>query len=308
MTLDPQMAALLETLRAMPRLETLSPQEVRAATAGLSVAAPADPAMRVEDRRIATPEGHLPLRIYRSHRQCAGLIVYYHAGGWVTGNLDSPDPALRTFAQLTECCIVSVDYRLAPENPFPAAVLDAKYALDWTAASMVELAGGTVPLLVAGESAGGTLATVAAILARDRGGPVLAGQMLLYPVTAADFETPSYIECAEGYFLTRDLMRWFWNHYAPDERQRKDFRASPLLADDLSGLPPTLIQTAEYDPLRDEGEAYCRRLEDAGVATTLQRRTGLVHGYIGMTQAVRAARHAVEDAVAWIKRTTAAPG
>ncbi len=297
------MAALLETLRQLPKLETMSPQEVRATTAALATGAPPGADLHeVVDRRIATPDGPLALRIYRPSERSVGLIVYYHAGGWVTGSLDSPDAALRDFALRTACCIVSVDYRLAPEHRFPAAVLDAQYALDWAAAARTELTGHAAPLLVAGESAGGTLAAVVSILARDRGGPPIAGQLLFYPVTAADFSTPSYVECADGYFLSRDLMRWFWNHYAPDERQRRDFRASPLLAENLSRLPPALIQTAEYDPLRDEGEAYGRRLEAAGVPVSVQRRAGLIHGYVGMAPAVAAARQAVDEAAAWVNR------
>lgn len=306
MTLDPQTAALLETLRTLPKLETMSPQEVRATTGALAKNAPPGPAIHsVEDRRIETLAGPLTARIYRPGDRTAGLIVYYHGGGWVAGSLDSLDAALRDIARRTDCSIASIDYRLAPEHRFPAAVVDAEAALGWAAAARTELTGHVAPLLVAGDSAGGNLAAVVSILARDRGGPPIDGQILFYPVTAADFSTPSYVECAEGYFLTRDLMRWFWDHYVPDERQRGDYRASPLLAEDLSGLPPALIQTAEYDPLRDEGEAYGRRLAAAGVPATVQRRAGLIHGYVGMGQALEAARQALDEAVSWIRQITA---
>jgi acetyl esterase len=302
MTLDPETAALLETLRLIPRLETMSPSAVRTLTGGFAANAPPGPAIReVDDRRIASPAGPLPVRIYRPADRTPGLIVYYHGGGWVTGGLDSADAVLRDFALRTGCCVVSVDYRLAPEHPFPAAVADAAYALDWAAAVRVELTGHAGPLLVMGESAGGNLAAVVSMLARNLGEPIVAGQLLLYPVTAADFDTRSYLECADGYFLTRDLMRWFWDHYAPDERQRRDFRASPLLAEDFSRLPPALIQTAEYDPLRDEGEAYGRQLAAAGVQVTVQRRAGLIHSFFGMAPVVGAARQAVEDAAAWVR-------
>lgn len=307
MTLDSEMAVLLETLRTLPRLETMTPPQVRAVTRSLAQSAPPGPSLHaVEERRIATSAGPLPVRLYWPCERPLALIVYFHAGGWVTGDLDSPDAALRDFALRTSCCLVSVDYRLAPEHPFPAAVNDAENALEWAASARVELTGHAAPLLLAGESAGATLATVAAVLARDRGGPSIAGQLLFYPVTAANFSTPSYEAFAEGYFLTRALMRWFWDHYAPDEHQRRDFRAAPLLADDFARLPPTLIQTAEYDPLRDEGEAYGQVLAAAGVSVTVQRRTGLVHGFVGLAPRVRAARAAVDDAIEWVRGTASA--
>ncbi|MDP9090246.1 MAG: alpha/beta hydrolase [Pseudomonadota bacterium] len=305
MTLDPEMAALLEALRALPRFETMTPLEVRAATEDLARNAPAGPHLHaVEDRRVATVACSLPVRIYRPEHSVA-LIVYFHGGGWVIGNLDSADAALRDFAHRTRCCIVSVDYRLAPEHPFPAAVMDAENALNWAASACIELAGQRVPLLLAGESAGGTLAAVTAILARDHQGPSIAGQILFYPVTNSDLTTPSYDAFAEDYFLTRPIMRWFWNHYAPQEHQRRDFRAAPLLTKDLTHLPPALIQTAEYDPLRDEGEAFGRRLAAAGVQVTVQRRAGLVHSFVTMAPLVRAARAAVDDAIEWVGQRVA---
>ena len=302
MTLDPEMAALLEALRTLPRLETMTPPQVREVTQALARnSAPGPDLHAVEQRRISTPAGSLPIRIYTPSERPTGLIVYYHGGGWVIGDLDSADAALRDFALRTDCCIVSVDYRLAPEHRFPAAVIDAQNALDWATHARIELTGHAVPVLLAGESAGGTLAAVTAILARDCGGPSIAGQLLFYPVTAADFSTPSYETCAEGYFLTRPIMRWFWDLYVPDPDDRHDFRAAPLLAPDLAQLPPALIQSAEYDPLRDEGEAYGKRLAAAGVQVTLQRRAGLVHSFVGMAPLVRAARIAVDDAVAWVR-------
>ena len=301
MSLDPQIATLLESLWGLPRLDVLEPAAAREVTNAMARSAPPGPALQlVENRQITLPTASLGVRIYRAVERPRGLIVYYHAGGWVLGSLDSPDAALREFALRTQCNIVSVDYRLAPEHPFPAAVIDAEQALVWAAASIAELAAPGVPLLVAGESAGANLATVISLLARKRREIAIAGQLLFYPVTDCDFERPSYRECAEGYFLTRDLMRWFWNHYAPSPAQRQDFRAAPLRAPDLSGLPPALIQTAEYDPLRDEGEAYGERLIASGVRAEAQRRAGLIHGFVGMTAMVQAARRAVDDAVAWV--------
>jgi acetyl esterase len=308
MALDPEVAQLLDLLRGLPALDRLPPAEARAIVESMRQGAPPGPELAsIENRRISA-SGPLNVRIYRPVARPAGVIVYYHGGGWVLGTLDSSDAQLRAFAVQTECCIVSVDYRLAPEHPFPAAVTDAVEALAWVDASLVELAGERVSLVVAGDSAGANLATVTAILARDAQGPSLAGQLLYYPVTDAVLETSSYVENAEGYFLTRDLMRWFWNHYAPDAARQLDFRYAPLRAADLSGLPPALIQTAEFDPLRDEGEAYAQRLRAAGTPVTLQRRAGLIHGYVGMGPAARVARDAIDDAAAWLRAAIAAAG
>jgi acetyl esterase len=260
----------------------------------------------VEDRLIETQEGKLPVRIYWATRDPQAIIVYYHGGGWVLGNLDTIDSTLRHFARLTNTCIVSVDYRLAPENRFPAAVLDAHAALSWTHSVANTLIAGGGALLVAGDSAGANLATVVATIARDEARVALAGQVLFYPVTDCDFDRASYLENGDGLFLTRAAMRWFWDHYLPDARGREDPRASPLRAADLSHLPPTLIQTAEYDPLRDEGEAYAMRLRAAGTPVTLQRRDGLIHGYIGMTAAVPLADAALQDAAIWVTDTVKA--
>jgi acetyl esterase len=306
MALDSEIAGLLDLLRGLPALEGMAPPQARALVESMREGAPPGPELpSIENRRIS-PTGPLNVRVYKPVDHPAGVIVYYHGGGWVLGSLDSSDAQLRVFALQTQCCIVSVDYRLAPEHPFPAAVVDAVEALSWVDASLAELAGVRVPVIVAGDSAGANLAAVAAILARDAGGPPLAGQLLYYPVTDAVLDTPSYTENAEGYFLTRDLMRWFWNHYVPDAAQQLDFRYAPLRAPDLSNLPPALIQTAEFDPLRDEGEAYAERLSAAGTPVALQRRTGLIHGYVGMGPAARVARDAIDAAAAWVRAVVAA--
>jgi acetyl esterase/lipase len=305
MPLDGEIAALLSLLRGLPALEGMTPAAARAVVDSMRQGSPPGPDLpSVVDRRISAT-GPLNVRVYRPVERPAGVIVYYHGGGWVLGSLDSSDAQLRAFARQTQCCIVAVDYRLAPEHPFPAAVVDALEALNWADASLVDLAGARVPLIVAGDSAGANLATVAAIQARDSGGPPLAGQLLYYPVTDAVLDTPSYIANAEGYFLTRDLMRWFWNHYVPDAAQRADSRCAPLRTADLSRLPPALIQTAEFDPLLDEGEAYAQRLRAAGTTATLQRRAGLIHGYVGMGPAARVAREAIDDAAAWVRTIVA---
>ncbi|MBL8268063.1 alpha/beta hydrolase [Steroidobacter sp.] len=299
MPLDPEIAALLPVLRSLPALEKMSPADARAVVNEMGKHAPPGPASPAVTDAFAST---IPIRIYRPVDRPRGVIVFYHAGGWVLGDLNSSDAFLRTFALQTGCTIVSCGYRKAPEHRFPAAVDDAFTTLQWTAQSLATLASKGAPIFVAGESAGANLTAVVALLARDQGGPKLAGQVLLCPVTDANFDTRSYAENAEGYFLTRDLMKWFWNHYAPDEQQRQDFRASPLQANNHSNLPPALIQTAEYDPLRDEGEAYAKRLADSGTAVDMQRRTGLIHGYTGMLEASNAARAAIDAAAQWIRQ------
>jgi acetyl esterase len=308
MPLDSEIASLLDLLRGLPALEDMTPTAARALVESMRQGSPPGPDLpSIANCRISAT-GPLNVRVYRPVERPAGVIVYYHGGGWVLGSLDSSDAQLRAVALQTECCIVSVDYRLAPEHPFPAAVIDAVEALAWVDASVVELAGARVPLIVAGDSAGANLATVAAIQARDAGGPRLAGQLLYYPVTDAVLDTPSYIANAEGYFLTRDLMRWFWNHYVADAAQRVDIRCAPLRTPDLSRLPPALIQTAEFDPLLDDGETYARRLRTAGTTVTLQRRAGLIHGYVGMGPAARVAREAIDDAASWVRTIVVSAG
>lgn len=302
MPLEPGLAAMIKMLEGQPALESLSASDARAQVDAGRAALPPGPQLpAVENRSIDTPAGPLSVRIYKPVAHPIALLVYYHAGGWVLGNLDSPDAHLRQFALQTQCCIVSCDYRKAPEHRFPAAVDDARAALTWASEHCKELTGAHVPIIVAGESAGGNLAAVVCILARDAGRPPIAGQMLLYPVTDANFETTSYIDNAEGYYLTRNLMRWFWDHYAPDPASRTDFRASPLKAADLSRLPPALIQTAEFDPLRDEGEAYGERLKAAGTPAVIQRRPGIIHGFLGMGAFSPGSQAAFDDAATWVR-------
>ena len=306
MNIESEVAALLEQLGQGPSFETMSVSDARAFFSTMNAIRPPGSAeVEVRDKSIDTPVGKLKLRIYRPPTTPAAVIVYFHGGGWTLGDLESTDGPLRDFALMTDTCIVSVDYRLAPEHPFPAAVFDARAALEWAAAACAELADRSAPLLVAGDSAGGNLATVVAIIARDAGGPALCGQILFYPVTDADFSTGSYIEHAEGKFLTRSMMIWFWDHYVPDRARRRDFRASPLRIEDASRLPPILIQTAEYDPLRDEAEAYAMLLTRGGCNVSIQRRRGLIHGYLGMSAVSASARAAIVDAVHWVRSTVA---
>ena len=255
---------------------------------------------RVEDHTIEQPDGSFRIRVLVPIEPPAGVIVYYHGGGWVVGSIDESDTLGRKLAERTSCAVVLVDYRLAPEHRYPVAVDDSYAALEWAAAHMNEIAGGEVPLIVAGDSAGGNLSAVMAVRARDRNGPEIAMQVLIYPVTDANVDRPSYLDPENQLLLTRDSMIWFFDHYIPDPDRRTEPDASPLYTEDLSGLPPAVVLTAEHDPLRDEGEEYAQRLEDAGVEVNLQRHKGQMHAFFallmlpgserGMQQVVRAIR------------------
>lgn len=260
----------------------------------------------VEDRSIPGPHGDgLPVRVYRpieESTQPPPVIVYLHGGGWVFGGLDDVDGVCRGLSNEVGSVVVSVDYRLAPEHPFPLPVEDAYAAVSWVADNSEELRVDAGRLIIAGDSAGGNLAAAAALMARDRGFPSIAFQLLIYPVLEADFSRDSYIQNAEGYLLTTRHMQWFWDHYA-DADARQDPYAAPLRAADLSGLPPTHIVIAEYDVLRDEGLAYAKRLREAGVPVAVRNYPGAFHGFFGFGALVPVARVAFDDVVAELRST-----
>ena len=282
MALDSATARFLEQMaegHAKP-LHQCTPVEARAAFAKLAELAGPAPAMeRVEERTVEGPDGQARLRILVPIQNPRGVLVYYHGGGWVLGSIDEYDTVARKLAERTSCAVVLVEYRLAPEHRYPAAVDDSYAALKWAEKHLSDIAGQKVPLIVAGDSAGGNLAAVTAIRARDRGGPPIALQVLIYPVTDADFDRPSYTDPENGLLLTRDGMIWFWDHYLPESSRRTEPDASPLHAENLSELPPAIVLTAEHDVLRDEGEAYAARLQEANVPTDLQRYAGQMHGF-----------------------------
>jgi len=207
--------------------------------------------------------------------------MYFHGGAFTLGSIATEDRICRMLANGASCIVVSVEYRLAPENKFPAGVEDCYAATKWMANHALDLGGDHTRLAVAGTSAGGTMAAVVALMARDRGGPPLVFQLLMYPVTDCACDTVSYQECGEGYMLTRDSMVWNWGVYLRSEADGHNPYASPLQAEDLSRLPPALVITAEYDPLRDEGEAYAMRMKEAGVSASYRRYDGLLHGGLG---------------------------
>jgi acetyl esterase len=264
------------------------------------LAGPAPEMERVEERTIEGQHGRATLRILVPIENPRGVLLYYHGGGWVIGSIDESDTVARKLAERTSCAVVLVEYRLAPEHRYPTAVEDSYAALEWVGKQLTDIAGQEVPLIVAGDSAGGNLAAVMAVRSRDRGGPPIALQVLIYPVTDADFDRPSYTDPENELLLTRDAMIWCWDHYLPESSRRTEPDASPLHTENLSGLPPAVILTAEHDVLRDEGEAYAARLDEAGVPTDLQRYAGQTHGFFtllmlpgserGFQQVVKAVR------------------
>ncbi len=297
MTPDPQMQAILDQMKAADwkPTHTLSVAEARRAFKGH--VAKGAPVARTVDRTIPGPGGALPVRIHWP----AGAgpfpaLVFFHGGGWVLGDLDSHDVTCRSLTNQVACVTVSVDYRLAPEHKFPAAVEDAYAATRWVADHAAELGMDPARIAVGGASAGGNLATVVSLMARERGGPALVFQLLIYPVTDAALDTPSArAVTSDAYPLNRADMEWFWGHYLRGEAERRDPSASPALAPSLAGLPPALVVTADIDPLCDEGERYAQALTRAGVATACIRYDGVTHGFVGMEGALDKGRAAVAE-------------
>jgi acetyl esterase len=298
--LDPQARAVIERLAASgaPPLHALVPDEARRAYRASRAALAAAPA-RVEEIRevsIPGPAGPLRARLYRPGLAGGAPpgMVYFHGGGFIYGDLDTHDVVCRGIALGTPCAVVSVDYRLAPEHRFPAAVEDAFAATAWIAANGAALGIDPARLVVAGDSAGGNLAAVAALMARDAGGPTLSMQVLVYPTTDFAEETESVARFAEGYLLTRESIRWVKRTYLREDSDALDWRASPLRARDLSKLPAAYVITAGFDPLRDEGGAYAERLAQAGTAVTHECFEGQVHGFLLMGADIAAAGHAIQ--------------
>ncbi|MBN1566486.1 MAG: alpha/beta hydrolase [Acidobacteria bacterium] len=305
MSLDPQARALLDQMTAMgaPPINELQVNEARQSLAAMSGMQGVPEAVAgMEDRTLPSGEGGIPVRIYTP----AGsgqrpILVYFHGGGWVVGSVRDSDILCRALANASGCIVVSVDYRLAPEHPFPAAVDDAYQATVWAAENAAGFGGDGSRIAVAGDSAGGNLAAVVAQIARDRNKPALKFQLLIYPVTDAACDTPSYSENGDGYMLTRDAMQWFWGHYIRNDSDRINPLASPLRASSLSGLPAALVITAEYDPLRDEGELYANRMRAAGVPVELKRYDGMIHGFFTMGAMIDQGRLALQHAAAALR-------
>jgi acetyl esterase len=298
-TLDPQVKTMLDQLNSLgaPPMHTLPVAEARLFAAGLAaMGLPSEPVAVVDDAKITTPAGELAVRVYRPEGE--GLrpaLVYLHGSGWIYGDLEMSDTLCRRLARVSGCVVVAPDYRLAPEHPYPAALDDVAATLDWVMSEATTLGIDAGRLASGGESAGGNLAAAAALRARDRGGPALAFPLLVCPVLDAGLDTASMDEFADGYLLTRDSMAWLWGLYLTDAAQGAEPYASPLRAASLAGLPPALIVTAGYDPLRDEAEAYGARLEQAGVAADVRRSGGMIHGFFPLAGVIDAAPVAIDE-------------
>ena len=294
MALDQATTALLEQLAASGGrpLQELTPAEARGVMAAMrGEQAPGPDMASVRDTRVRASGGFVPVRVLVPVARPRGVIVYYHGGGWVIGGLADFDKLGRLLAQRTGCAVLLVDYRLAPEYRFPTAVDDAWAALRWADEHRAELTGAgrpetEAPLIVAGDSAGGNLSAIMTLRARAAGGPPVALQVLVYPVTDCDLESTSYRDPANQLMLSRESMAWFWDHYAPDPEARLHPDASPLRSASFAGLPPAVILTAEHDVLRDEGELYATRLVKAGVPVRHRRFAGQMHGFFTMVDAL----------------------
>jgi acetyl esterase/lipase len=300
--LDPQVQAVLDKIREAgnPEYWQMTPHQARDwhnRKAAILDVKP-EPVYKTLDRSLPGPAGGIPIRIYvpRESAEPFPVLVWLHGGGHVVGTLDSYDALCRQLALQGDCLVVSVAYRLAPEHKFPAAVEDSFAALEWTARHAADLGADPKRLAIGGDSAGGNLAAVCAILARDAGFPSLVMQLLVYPRTAPDEEFPSHHEFAHGHLLTRKTILWFHQHYRESDADRQDFRYAPLITPDLSRLPPALIIVGECDPLRDDGIAYAERLKKDGNEVELTNYAGMVHPFFSMGGAVDAGRRAIAQA------------
>jgi acetyl esterase len=307
MPLDPNIKTLLEQMEAMgaPPLSTLTPAAARASMdAMIALMGPSEDIAFVEDRTIDAGGQTLPVRIYRPEGLGDGpapTLVFYHGGGFVIGGLVSHDRDCRALANRGQCQVIAIDYRLAPEHPFPAAPEDAIAALESIVANAAELGVDVDHLAVGGDSAGGNLSAVVALHARDAGIP-LRLQLLIYPAVAGKLgDFPSRVENATGYMLDADSIRWFTEAYFPDGEPDDDWRAAPMHATSHEGVAPALVITAEFDPLRDEGEAYVTTLQAAGVPAKASRYDGMIHGFFGMGGIAPAANAAVDEAGAALR-------
>ena len=299
--LVPEAQVYVKTFSQLPDFTTMDPGVVRAIMAQTkNVDMELEQVAKVEEREIRVgSDSHINVRIYTPKGDGPfPIFIYYHGGGWVLGNLDGADPSCRVLANKTRSVVVSVDYRLAPEFKFPIPAEDSYAALIWVKENARLINGNASKIIVGGDSAGGNLATVVSMMARDRKGPDISAQVLIYPVTDLSHNTNSYLEFAEGFGLNRNLMIWFGQHYIRNEEDKVHPYVAPLKSDNLNHIPSAFVITAENDVLRDEGSAYAERLEEAGVKVNYRLENGLVHGYFS-NYAVFKKR--IEDTVESIK-------
>jgi acetyl esterase len=309
-TLDPDAAAVFKAFQesGRPPFETVSPSEARELYLHGRIATnPEPPELKsVQPLAIPAPHGSIPSRVYtplklRDANGLAPCLVFFHGGGWTIGDLDSHDVVCRKLADEGQVIVVSVDYRVAPEHKFPAAVEDAATATSWIADNAKQFGIDASRLMVGGDSAGGNLAAVVAIWARDGNGPAIAGQVLIYPATEAARTHPSHSEPETSILLTHSVTRWFYDNYLNGAADIHDWRASPSRAKTLAGLPPAYVLTAGGDPLRDEGDEYARRLKEAGVPVTYRHFAGQFHGFFTMGKLLQQANVAATEIGAWLR-------
>jgi acetyl esterase len=313
MALDPVLKAFLDQIAAIggPKTWEMSPGEAREAFAALmQLAGPKDiPIGKVADLSIPAPHGAIAARSYTpvaGGGEALPTLVFFHGGGWVIGSIATHDGLCRLLANDSGCRVISVEYRLSPESKFPGPVDDAFAALAWIEKNAADLGVDANRLAVGGDSAGGGLAAVMAQMAKAKGGPKLAYQLLLFPVTQIGAETKSLKDFAEGYFLERRTLDWFYAQYLPTGAEKSDPRISPLLAKDLSGLPPAFVMLAEFDPLHDEGQDYAQRLRGAGVSVTVPEHPGMTHDFIYLQGILPQAATALADAAKAMKAALSA--
>jgi acetyl esterase len=309
-TLDPDAAAVFKAFQeaGRPAYETLSAPEAREFySQARFVSNPEPPELKsVEPYAIPASHGSIPARVYtpKTLRKAAGLapcLVFFHGGGWVIGDLDSHDVVCRKLADEGELIVISVDYRLAPEHKFPAAIDDAIAATKWIVENARQFGVDAARLMVGGDSAGGNLAAVVAIAARDGNGPAIAGQLLIYPATDFAMTHPSHSEPETSILLTHSVIKWFRDHYLNGATDVHDWRASPARAQTLIGLPPAYVLTAGADPLRDEGDEYAASLKEAGVPVTYRHFPGQFHGFFTMGKLLQQANVAASEIGVWLK-------
>jgi acetyl esterase len=305
MPINPQVQALLDEFakQGLPPFEEMSVPQARMVALGFrDLQGEPENVAEVRDIVVPGPAGALPVRLYTpspgpSPGKALPLVVYFHGGGWVIGDVELVDRPCRALANASGCVVASVNYRISPETKFPGPAEDCYAVTSWLSEHAKSVGADSHSLVVAGDSAGGNLAAAVALMARDRGGPAIAYQLLIYPVTttAAGNSFASYSDNAEGYLLTRAGMVWFWDHYLASPEDGKNPYASPLHAADLSGLPPAMVITAEFDPLRDEGLAYAKRLREAGVSVKASHYDGMIHGFFWMAGALDRGKEVIAE-------------
>ncbi|MEI7499121.1 MAG: alpha/beta hydrolase [Bacteroidota bacterium] len=308
MPLDPEAKALLAAIAAAgePSIDTIPLDAARAQVengyAGMKI--PVLPVGLIKNTSFTGSGGEIAVRIYIPEGEgLFPVIIFFHGGGWVFFHLDAYDPVCTHICAAAGCIVVSVEYRLSPEYKFPAATNDCLEASRWIAEHCIEWKGDASLIFLAGDSAGGNLAAVTAIRIRDESGPAIKGQVLIYPATVYYApEKPSYTEFSDGYNLTKDALKWFWEKYLVSNEDARNPKASPLLAPDLSGLPPALVIVSGYDPLKDEGIDYAKRLAEAGVSVQMSLYEEMIHGFLSYLGILHQAKTAIDEISRWIKQ------